>query len=875
LKGFWSNAASTGHSPAGGAVGFMETGEKMLTMQTRYGVVGAVILTVTLFGGMAGARALYDTHADFWGQSGLAKPTASVTPNTQFEVHSIGKIAMTITNFGAWGTGYVGSPIVDGEQAPSCEYPNGSDLDYLFTSAILIGAVVGRDTLVSVAADGWAENTKELWPDAGPAGAIISRSNLKSKTNYDPNAVSEQDFLCNFTDTFPSISGQDGNDNRPHIPLNIRVQQNSYAWSYDYAEDFILFDFQVSNIGVFPIKNLFMALYVDADVSHRSNTSSGYSDDICGFRRTVSTPPGSCIKEDSVNIAWIGDNDGDPVGTGNSMNWSFTSPVAVTGTCVVRTPSENLKYSFNWWISNGDAALDFGPRMAGTPEYPFRPFGSHLGTPTGDKNKYYIMSHPEFDYDQLYSAVSHTGEGFLPPPRPDQAENFADGYDTRYLLSFGPFDVAPGDTIPITLAYLAGDKFHVKPRDFVDNFDAFNPDVFYKKLDFTDFGLNARWAKWIFDNPGYDTDGDKDSGKFCWNYIYDGDVIVDSTKSYYAGDGVPDFRGASPPPPPKLKVVPGFGKVTLHWNGQETENSIDVFSGQKDFEGYRAYYAQGNRASDYVLLSSYDLDDYKVFEFVQLFDTMYWQQASLPIKRDSLQKLYGPDFEPYDYYDQFHAFTEPGTDRLLYFIRQDWNQSNLTDPSLIHRVYPEATKNDPADTTAEGWLRFYEYEYEVSNLQPSVPYNFSVTAFDYGSLKMDLGALESSPLVNAVSEYPLTSAETVEEQGLQVMVYPNPYRIDGGYAKVGYENRDRTKAAERTRAIHFANLPRVCKIRIFSIDGDLVQELDHYYPDGGPGSQHETWNVISRNTQAVVTGIYLWHVQSDMGEQMGKLVIIK
>jgi hypothetical protein len=208
-------------------------------------------------------------------------------------------------------------------------------------------------------------------------------------------------------------------------------------------------------------------------------------------------------------------------------------------------------------------------------------------------------------------------------------------------------------------------------------------------------------------------------------------------------------------------------------------------------------------------------------------------------------------------------------------VPQDWNQSDLNNPNLIHKVYPEALKNDSSDTTDEGFLRYYEYEYVIPNLQPSVPYYFSVTAFDYGSLNVDLGALESSPLVNAVLEFPLPSAETVEEQGLEVIVYPNPYRIDGGYAASGYENRDRTKSAERAREIHFANLPRVCTIRIFSIDGDLIKQIDHNEPDGGPGSQEEVWNVISRNTQAVVTGIYLWHVESDMGEQLGKLVIIK
>jgi len=874
---------------------------KNYLLRMASGVIFILVAALTFsMSSSAEARALFERYPGDPVVVSGQKATAAIIPIKQFDVHNIGRISMTITNFGAFGTGYVSSPIIDGEEAPSCEYPINSDLSYLFTGAMWIGAVVGRDTLVSVAADGWGANTPELWPDAGPAGAIITRSNLPSRNDYDDLAKSEQDFICSFTDTFPSLSGQDQNDNRNHIPLNVSVLQSSYAWSYDYAEDFILFDYKLTNIGRFPIRDLYIGMYIDADVHHAGVSGyQGASDDICGFRRTVPMPPGWCIDEDTVNIAWISDNDGDPTDDGN---WSFTSPYAVTGTRVVRTPFDtgasngaangqngDLSYSFNWWISNTNGALDFGPRMAGTEEDPFRSFGSHLGTPTGDRIKYYVMSHPEFDYDQLFTAVSHTGEGFLGPPRPSQASDFADGYDTRYLLSFGPFDIRPGDTLPVTLAYLAGDEFHTSPTNFRDLFDAFNPSLFYDSLNFKDFGKNARWAGWVFDNPGYDTpteqypEGDGDSGKFCWNFTWcdttidiDGDsFLCDSSKMYYAGDGVPDFRGAAPPPPPKIKVIPGYGKVTLRWNGQDSENAVDVFSGAKDFEGYRVYMAQGDRQSDYILLTSFDLDDYKVYEFIQLYDTLYWKQISLPLTLDSLRKLYGPDFDPGLYDNEFNYFTDPFTGKLRYFVQQDWNQSDLTDPSLIHKVYPEASKTDSSDTTGEGKLRYYEYEYEINNLQPSVPYNFSVTAFDYGSLKIDLGALESSPLINAVREYPLPSAETVEKEGLGVIVFPNPYRIDGGYAVAGYENRDRTKSSERARQIHFANLPRVCTIRIYSIDGDLIKQIEHNRPGGGPGSQEEVWNVISRNTQAVVTGIYLWHVQSDMGEQLGKLVIMK
>lgn len=138
-----------------------------------------------------------------------------------------------------------------------------------------------------------------------------------------------------------------------------------------------------------------------------------------------------------------------------------------------------------------------------------------------------------------------------------------------------------------------------------------------------------------------------------------------------------------------------------------------------------------------------------------------------------------------------------------------------------------------------------------------------------------MGVLETSPLINVVREFPLPSSETVEKEGLGVMVYPNPYRADGGYARDGYENRHRTKRVEWSREIHFANLPKVCTIRIYTLAGDLVQEIKHYHPEGDPGSQEETWNVISRNTQSVMSGIYIWSVRSDCGEQLGKLVIIK
>ncbi|MDD4052222.1 MAG: hypothetical protein PHR28_10050, partial [candidate division Zixibacteria bacterium] len=261
----------------------------------------AVFLCLTV---AVDARALFDAPGN--GAAGISPKVLAASPNTQYDQHNVGKMALLVTNYGMFGAGYEGSPIINGEAALGCEYPINSQMEYLFAASLWIGAIVGRDTLVSVGGDGWF-SMQELYPDAGDAGAIIPRSSLKSKSTYSPFAVSEQDFLCTYTDTIveTGLTGTDPIDNRPHTPLNVSVQQNSYSWSYDYAEDFVLFDYKITNIGAFPIKQLYAALYVDADVYHSSLGTSGAQDDICGFRRTAPMPADYCIDEDTINIAWI------------------------------------------------------------------------------------------------------------------------------------------------------------------------------------------------------------------------------------------------------------------------------------------------------------------------------------------------------------------------------------------------------------------------------------------------------------------------------------------------------------------------------------------------------------------------------------------
>lgn len=821
------------------------------------------------------------------------------TPVTDIAGHTVGNIRLAVTNNGTFGT--YGSPVPDpytGELIPSCEFPKNSDLVYLWVAAVWIGAIVGRDTLVSTGTEDYYQSN-EFWPDVKvdpTVSGFESRSINMNSTFYSELAYSEEDLICSYTDTISidNLTGSDETDGRGHKPIGLKIDQRSMAWSYSYAEDFILFDYQITNTGVQELEDVYIGIWVDGDAWHVVNNGpQGWNDDLVGFYPTHPAPEG-CGFLDTINVAYHMDNDGDPDGS----VWDFKSIRGALGTRVVRTPAEDLKYSFNWWIIDySGAAFDFGPRRAGTEDDPYRRFGSRLGTPLGDRNKYYVLRHEEFDYDQLFTAKNHTLEGWMPPP--SKAAEFAWGWDMRYLLSFGPFNIKSGDRLPVSFSIFGADNVHQNPTDHADLFDPNDPDLFYSSLDFSELADNSRWSSWIYDNPGVDTDGDGYFGKFriCQYdsviYLTDTNIIgvdtnfidhyeyTDADTNYYEGDGVPDFRGAGPPPTPVASVFPTESSLTVRFNGYYSENSRDPFSQVNDFEGYRIYIGRDDRTVSLSLLSSYDIEDYNRYRFKKLSSGTYgWGLEDIPFRLDSLRTMYNnPDFDPLRYSPSAPLRAADG--EAYYFEAQDYNNSSLVGPGNINKVFPDASNPGtdsslwiPADLTDEGLPKFFEYEYVINDLLPTVPYYVAVTTFDFGSPVSGLPALESSPHNNIVMEYTIASADYAAAHNLEIFCYPNPYRGDADYGLRGFEDGSGVLSRDRARLINFVNLPLQCVIRIYSLDGDLVREIIHSKQSGEPLSGHDSWNLITRNTQAAVAGLYYWTVESDSGIQIGKLVII-
>ncbi len=172
----------------------------------------------------------------------------------------------------------------------------------------------------------------------------------------------------------------------------------------------------------------------------------------------------------------------------------------------------------------------------------------------------------------------------------------------------------------------------------------------------------------------------------------------------------------------------------------------------------------------------------------------------------------------------------------------------------------------------------------ISRPLNSIPYYYAVTAYDPFKSVEDVGKelpSVSSPLTNykksptgaPIHVYPGKLAEegdvVINLDDVKVTVVPNPY-LGSAVWEVQYEDR-----------IKFANLPPVAKILIFSLSGDLVKTINH-----NDGTDAEFWNLVTRNNQSVVSGVYIFVVEAPemvmvggdpgkMKKQIGKFTILR
>lgn len=454
-------------------------------------------------------------------------------PNVQNWVQTSGSIRMNVFNNGIFGNSSpfqgeaVDDPCPPYGWAPQCEYPAGSDQQYLYMSALWIGALIveGQYEIprVSVGIDGWFNpSIAEFWPGNGEENSLTIRSNIPEAQDcfgndiYDPEARANEEVTSVFCDTLTDPDYVIGDPvDGVHRPLGLEITRSTMTWNHLDTSDFVIIEYFIRNIGDNYLKNIYLGLYVDADIGDRY-VNNRHADDITGF---FCTDPQS---GDTLNIAYIADNDGRPPGTPSGP----PSCPAVAGTRVLHEPGD-LQSSYNWWMSNRSEPYDFGPAWQEHCEGGPLQWTSEFGTPVGDERKYQLLSNGEFDFDQVLT--EDAAQGLVPPQHyinpftgeesdkpwctedlddPFPTEDIANGYDTRYLMSWGPLGVFdyiegngnhiyrlnPGEQFNLTIAYVLGPDFHDANNPQPDP-GHLNPSLF----DLTGLAENARTAETVFE----------------------------------------------------------------------------------------------------------------------------------------------------------------------------------------------------------------------------------------------------------------------------------------------------------------------------------------------------------------------------------------
>ena len=104
---------------------------------------------------------------------------------------------------------------------------------------------------------------------------------------------------------------------------------------------------------------------------------------------------------------------------------------------------------------------------------------------------------------------------------------------------------------------------------------------------------------------------------------------------------------------------------------------------------------------------------------------------------------------------------------------------------------------------------------------------------------------------------------------LNVKVVPNPYLVTNEWER-----------HPDFRKLKFINLPNDCTIRIYTMAGELIRTLKHHETNVINGSilnqqgGDEDWDLLSEAGQKPAPGIYIFHIESDVGEQLGKFAIV-
>jgi hypothetical protein len=369
----------------------------------------------------------------------------------------------------------------------------------------------------------------------------------------------------------------------------------------------------------------------------------------------------------------------------------------------------------------------------------------------------------------------------------------------------------------------------------------------------------------------------------------------------------------SPPPNPNLNVsslfnytdnpdrtptlvAGGDNQITIAWDNL-SETTPDPERHEFDFRSYRVWKAANWQRP--VGSSGPNDDDWSLLGEFRLFDSAD-SNFSVDATGQHCPMILIPE-----YYDPQTGTRSPRTVPICLYKGDLWNAQSG------EIIRPDQTVDCRRDTlgnceiengvdvrtqapTTRTKYPVGRYRYVDKEVKNGFQYFYSVSAGDSGASGESFGR-------RAAQEADGVTPQTSTGAGQGVWVVPNPYR---GFTSINDRpsSWDLTPNASDPTGTHidFFGMPAGrWTLRIFTVSGDLVAELhsddtvnesvrttvtnptnNQVYnganrQQDNPNDGQARWNLISRNGQDVVSGIYIFVVESSQGTQRGRFVIIR
>ncbi|HLF19541.1 MAG TPA: hypothetical protein VI704_02015, partial [Bacteroidota bacterium] len=230
-----------------------------------------------------------------------AQELAKVMSDDNSKFTNVGNIAITISNYGVFGHGFRLWP-----GQPSMQYPRGSGIEHCFVGGLWVGASTPngiRVTTGAVDVPSLRSVAEGFEFTTGVDSRVVQRSSLPDSRFFSPNAISHQDFIADFTDVNTTNPNQNNEPIPNHNPLRINVHLEAYAFNFSFADNFVVFNYWIKNVGNSDLDSVYVALWADLVVRNTNITPP-----------TSGTPffnKGGLGYIDTLNLAYAYDYNGD------------------------------------------------------------------------------------------------------------------------------------------------------------------------------------------------------------------------------------------------------------------------------------------------------------------------------------------------------------------------------------------------------------------------------------------------------------------------------------------------------------------------------------------------------------------------------------